>query len=396
MLSVYFENIEKIIIQQIATSKKKIFVAVAWFTNHVLFEELILAKKRNIEVKILILDDILNRNEFGLNFGLLAINGADIRLANSNEGTMHNKFCIIDEKVITGSYNWTYHANKNHENIVITDEPIVVKNYYNQFDVIFSAAAPIILPYEHLQWTSIKEGDFSELLRNIFREIVAQDDINKDLRQTKLKKLNKAYLSGNAEELKLASQLPITRNFKTITEVLISRYHDFAFKLWEENSSGKPLALYNIDGYIHLGKWIYLPLEIENENGCEYIKGELKTYGTRGDFFAGGLNLSIFDKDFVATIKHFVDGNTRSLELYQLIPENILCIEKAQLFFYKFPSPMLNNNQPRQYRNNSPRLICGINVFGIAKDSDGEIIKFYEGWDPHKKGLEIQKKLFTT
>lgn len=395
MLSVYFENIEKIIIQQIATSKKKIFVAVAWFTNHVLFEELILAQKRNIEVKILILDDILNRNEFGLNFGLLAINGADIRLANSNEGTMHNKFCIIDEKVITGSYNWTYHANKNHENIVITDEPIVVKNYYNQFDVIFSAAAPIILPYEHLQWTSIKEGDFSELRRNIFREIVAQDDINKDLRKTKLIELNKAYKSGNAEELEFACLLPITRSFKTITEVLISCYHDFAFKLWEENSSGKPLL--EVDGYIHLGKWIYLPCEIKKEeNGCEFIKGELKTYGTRGDFFAGGINLSIYDKDFVSTIKSFIHGKTKSRNLYHFIPESIICIEKAQMFFYKFSSPMFNNSQPRQHRNNTTRLIYGINVFGIAKDSDGDIIYFYKGWDPHKKGLEIQKKFFTT
>lgn len=202
---------------------------------------------------------------------------------------------------------------------------------------------------KHLKWTSIKENDFSELRRNIFREIVAQDDINKDLRQTKLIELNKAYKSGNAEELKLASLLPITRNFKTITEVLTSCYHVFAFKLWEEISSGNPK--HEVGGLIRLGKWIYMPFEIEKENGCEYIRGQLKTYGTRGDFLAGWLNLSIFDKDFVATIKHFVDGKTKSWDLYQLIPESIICIENAQMFFHKFASPMFNINQPRQYRN---------------------------------------------
>ena len=34
---------------------------------------------------------------------------------------MHNKFCVIDNKVlINGSYNWTYYAeDRNRENILI-------------------------------------------------------------------------------------------------------------------------------------------------------------------------------------------------------------------------------------------------------------------------------------
>jgi phosphatidylserine/phosphatidylglycerophosphate/cardiolipin synthase-like enzyme len=33
---------------------------------------------------------------------------------------MHNKFCVIDgQAVITGSFNWSYKARQNHENITI-------------------------------------------------------------------------------------------------------------------------------------------------------------------------------------------------------------------------------------------------------------------------------------
>ena len=34
---------------------------------------------------------------------------------------MHNKFCVIDRStVINGSYNWSYKARQNHENITVS------------------------------------------------------------------------------------------------------------------------------------------------------------------------------------------------------------------------------------------------------------------------------------
>ena len=126
MTKICFENIEKELSAAISNAEKRIFVAVAWFTNSRLFDGLTLALERRVEVEILILNDILNRNEFGLDFGVLSKLGAEVRFAKSNKGTMHNKFCIIDDLVITGSYNWTYLANNNSENILMTDEESVV------------------------------------------------------------------------------------------------------------------------------------------------------------------------------------------------------------------------------------------------------------------------------
>lgn len=115
MIHTYFEHIENEINSSINSSKRRIHIAVAWFTNQVLFDSLLNTAQRDVEIKIILQNDILNRNEFGLEFGLLANKGAEIRFAVSNSGTMHHKFCIIDNNVISGSYNWTYHSNKNEE-----------------------------------------------------------------------------------------------------------------------------------------------------------------------------------------------------------------------------------------------------------------------------------------
>ena len=212
----YFEEIEKQIISKVSSSQSSVFVAVAWFTNQLLFDSLTDAIENNVAVKVLILDDILNRNEFGLDFGVLTKLGADVRFAKKALGTMHNKFCIIDDMVITGSYNWTYHANNNSENILMTDEDSVVNSYREEFDRLFCDAIPIPQPYERLKWTDVKEGDFSELRRNIFREIIAKNDESSELKRIKLINLDHAYKSGDAGEFANASSLPVQEKLKSM------------------------------------------------------------------------------------------------------------------------------------------------------------------------------------
>ena len=48
---------------------------------------------------------------------------------------MHNKFAIIDNRLLlTGSYNWTFSANnRNDENLLIIDDPEIIKIFQNQF-----------------------------------------------------------------------------------------------------------------------------------------------------------------------------------------------------------------------------------------------------------------------
>ncbi len=388
MTQVYFENIEEVISSLIASSRKSIQIAVAWFTNQRLCNCLVEALKRKVNVNILLLDDILNRNEFGIDFGVLTKYGADVRFANSAKGTMHNKFCIIDDIVITGSYNWTYHANNNDENILRTEEQTVRDVYRQQFDVLFKNGTPITLPYEHLKWTDIKEGDFSELRRNIFRDVVAENAENAEQKRTKLINLDQAYKSGDAGELVKASSLATEQHFRTITDVLTSRSQDFTLKLWEENVKGRQ----NTYG---ICKWWYIPYGInKDENQREYVEGVLKINAEREVFFAIGLELKIYDKEYIAAIKKVLGSETLSYTTRKNIPDYMLRINRAKMFYYQFPSPMYNKSQERMWKNYTQRTIAGINLFGIVKEVNDDKMVFYDGWDPQKRGEQIMKEFF--
>lgn len=304
---------------------------------------------------------------------------------------MHNKFCIIDNLVITGSYNWTYNANRNNENILVTDEGSIIKAYREEFERLFDDATPIPQPYEHLKWTDVKEGDFSELRRNIFRDIIAKNDENRELKRAKLLNLDHAYKSGDFNELDKVSSLPITGKMRTITEVLTDRNRDYEFKLWEENTAGKPLD--NVEGYVRVEKWFFIPLEIKEDKYHQLcIEGSLKVYCSKDDIWSRGLKLKVYDIKFIEVIKTY--WGTSTTGDYKLIPAKILTIEGAKLFFYHFSTPLYNKSQSRTWKSTEPRIIPSINIFGIVKESDGNILTFYEGWDPQKRGEKIMKEFF--
>lgn len=392
MINICFENIENNLSATISIAKKRIFVAVAWFTNSRLYDDLISATGRNVEVKILILDDILNRSEFGLDFGVLSKLGAEIRFAKSDKGTMHNKFCIIDDLVITGSYNWTYHANKNSENILMTDEESIVSSYKEEFDRLFGNASLIAQPYEHLKWTDVKEGDFSELRRNIFRDVIAKNDENRELKRIKLINLDHAYKSGDAGELAKASSLATGQQLITITDVLTSRSQDFTYRLWEENIVGKPV---DVDGHAYIGKWWFIPYALkEDKYHREYIEGTLINSESRNDVCKNGLYLPIYDEEFIASINKVLCSKPLSIETMKYIPDNMLRIDMAKMFFHRFPTPMFNRSQPRKWKGGMPRIISAINLWGIVKEVNGDNVVFYEGWDPQKRGEKIAKEFF--
>lgn len=380
---VYFNDIENAISSLISSSEEKIYVAVAWFTNKVLFDELNKALQRNVNVKVLILDDILNRNEFGLDFGLLANNGADIRFSTSQKGIMHNKFCVIDDKVITGSYNWTYHANKNSENIVVIDEPNLTISYSTQFETLFCNAKPITLPYEFLNWTEVKEEVFSELYSNILREVLIENEADKDDKKAKLEKIKESYQNGTTEDVEKDYNRHVHEDYVTITDVLTNPNIDFTYKLWKRDKIGEP---YNAKGFKRFCRWIYIPEELRTDkNKHEYVHGALYPwpYGSViNPLDASRMQLDIYDSGFIKTLIYY-GGKKLNIED---IPDKLLCIKLAKMVFYEFPTEMFHKTD--NYKANS------INVLGLAKKIEGENIHFYDGWDPIKRGDRITKEFF--
>lgn len=137
MEAALFTGIKNFIIEKLNGASSSIRVAVAWFTNDDLYQVLLQLLDKGIKVELIIIDDHINRNEFGLDFNIFISKGGHFYLS-TKEKNMHNKFCVIDKNLaITGSYNWTYYAEKrNWENIIVCKDESIIYQYENEFEEI--------------------------------------------------------------------------------------------------------------------------------------------------------------------------------------------------------------------------------------------------------------------
>ena len=131
---VIFEEIEQRIIKEIEGAHYAIFVSVAWFTNKKLFNALLEKAKNNCYVSIIIQLDEIN-SQSGIDYSQIEIGRSECFKISKEAELLHDKFCVIDfQKVITGSYNWTYKASHNSENILILNDPSVASQYISRFE----------------------------------------------------------------------------------------------------------------------------------------------------------------------------------------------------------------------------------------------------------------------
>ncbi|MFJ7738927.1 phospholipase D-like domain-containing protein [Lysinibacillus sp. NPDC097287] len=132
-LKTHFEDIQNQIIKEIKRAKYTIWVAVAWFTDPKLFDELVKKKNEGLNVQIIVIEDDTNK-KYGFNF---EEHFETYRLRQHGmfkNNIMHNKFCVIDLKtVISGSYNWTKKAQYNDESIDIKHSRDATEPYATKF-----------------------------------------------------------------------------------------------------------------------------------------------------------------------------------------------------------------------------------------------------------------------
>jgi phosphatidylserine/phosphatidylglycerophosphate/cardiolipin synthase-like enzyme len=142
-IEVYFspdDSPESIIIKNIDNAKESINIAMYSFSDSDIALAVIRAKKRGIDIKIYLDKEQVNakytNSRFFINEGIKNIR--NIRIS-SNNSKMHNKFVVIDNKiVITGSYNWTASADeRNDENLLVIDDKNIVEKYQSQFNYLW-------------------------------------------------------------------------------------------------------------------------------------------------------------------------------------------------------------------------------------------------------------------
>lgn len=134
IIEAHFQEIKSQILESIRNSKFTIWVAVAWFTDKDLANELRIKHFAGVNIRIIVNDDETTK-KYGLPFDQKGIEYIKVS-PNSRWGKklMHNKFCIIDlNKVIHGSYNWTSNAQYNNESITITESRDLAEDFASQF-----------------------------------------------------------------------------------------------------------------------------------------------------------------------------------------------------------------------------------------------------------------------
>lgn len=197
-------DVRKIILKHLDVATKKVFVAVAWFTDTVLFKKLIELQERGVSIEIIITKHEFNsqsRNDFRLieNNGFFAEIGNDDQL-------MHMKFCIIDyETVISGSANWSNRAfTVNNEEITIVSGNLQRSNDF-------------VEEFDRLKELSGKIKEYQEAL-----------DISKAF---KYFKLIKAFVDlGETTNIQpYIHELKLIKELAPITKLLLAGKYDLAF-----------------------------------------------------------------------------------------------------------------------------------------------------------------------
>jgi len=127
-----YDNPQKEIIKNINQAKAFINIAMYIFTDREIALPLIKARERGVKVRL-----YLDKDQVGYKYSqsrFLVQKGIKTRIS-SNNYIMHNKFAIIDNRLLlTGSYNWTFSANnRNDENLMVITDPEIIEIFQNQF-----------------------------------------------------------------------------------------------------------------------------------------------------------------------------------------------------------------------------------------------------------------------
>ncbi len=143
-IEVYFspeDDFETRLLELITHAKKEIrFLAFA-FTDEEVAQALVQKAREGVIVQG-VFDEKQNSYQKSSQYNYLKQNGIDVRL-DGNKFTLHDKVMIIDDTVVTGSYNFTQKANDtNNENVVVVHNEAFKTRFMKEFSKIYAEAKP--------------------------------------------------------------------------------------------------------------------------------------------------------------------------------------------------------------------------------------------------------------
>ena len=220
------DNVSSKLIECIKSTKHKIHAAVYMLTDKRVANALIAAHDRGVDVQ-LVTDSSCLENEFG-KVDLLKENGVEVFVFKSHSNKdkysnqlMHNKFALLDNKLWTGSYNWTVSADKkNHENVIYTDDIDIYKRYEKQFQLLKEKSVSRILARNKKR---VKKRVYSES---------SNKKNEKELRSKIIKALKylpgfKAVFVGRGSTDYIEELKSLARSLKLKNKILFEGYKDY-------------------------------------------------------------------------------------------------------------------------------------------------------------------------
>ena len=136
---VVFDELQDTVIQGIRDAKYMIWVAIAWFSNDAIYNELIAKKNRGVNIRVLVSNEPTNNTTVQK----LKREGVDVKVVNTwgenGRNRMHHKFCIVDlDYVMHGSYNCSKNANYNEETLATALDREFVSKFADEFMEIYN------------------------------------------------------------------------------------------------------------------------------------------------------------------------------------------------------------------------------------------------------------------
>lgn len=127
------DDIRQKVLDGIKEASETIDVAMFTISDDDIAKALIRVFRKGISIRVLTDDEKIY--DQGSDIRELKSAGIEVRI-DSEKSLMHHKFMIVDSiRLYNGSYNWTRTgADKNNENLVITDNATIVKAFVTEYE----------------------------------------------------------------------------------------------------------------------------------------------------------------------------------------------------------------------------------------------------------------------
>lgn len=130
------------LLEHLLSARTSLEMCIFSFSNMEMSRAILLLHKRGVVVRVVTDRDYMTIT--GSQIGALRKAGISVRHEMSSAVHMHHKFALVDgRKLISGSLNWTLTAvQSNKENVIITEEPELVRPFQQEFLKLWEASDP--------------------------------------------------------------------------------------------------------------------------------------------------------------------------------------------------------------------------------------------------------------